>query len=61
MTQKFENIIKQQELLKVLASSKSNMRKVILLNADKNLIATICESIFNLLKQNLDKNTSDLD
>jgi len=60
MTQ-FENIIKQQELLKVLASSKGNMRKVILQNADKKLIAAICEIIYNLLEQNLDINTSDLE
>jgi hypothetical protein len=40
-----ERVEKNVDFLKILCKWKSNMRKVILTNADKNLINTICECI----------------
>ena len=51
MNPSLNNINKQQDLLKVLATSKKGIRNAILSNADKKLVIAILESIFNLLNQ----------
>ena len=47
------NINKQQDLLKVLATSKKGIRNAILSNADKKLVIAILDPIFNLLNGSL--------
>ena len=40
-----KRVEKNVDYLKILCKCKSNMRKVILTNADKDLINTICECV----------------
>jgi len=61
MNQSLNNINKQQDLLKVLATSKKGIRNAILSNADKKLVIAILDSIFNLLNGNLNISKPDLD
>ena len=42
-----ERVEKNVDYLKILCKCKSNMRKVILTNAEKDLINTICECVCN--------------
>ena len=54
------NINKQQDLLKVLATSKKGIRNAILSNADKKLVIAILDSVFNLLNGSLNLSKPDL-
>ena len=49
-----ERVEKNVDFLKILSKCKSNMRKVILSNADKDLINTICECVHNCLNGNIE-------
>ena len=51
-----ERVEKNVDFLKILSKCKSNMRKVILSNADKDLINTICECVHNCLNGNIELN-----
>ena len=51
-----ERVEKNVDYLKILCKCKSNMRKVILTNADKDLINTICECVYNCLNGNIELN-----
>lgn len=51
-----ERVEKNVDFLKILSKCKSNMRKVILTNADKDLINTICECVHNCLNGNIELN-----
>ncbi len=51
-----ERVEKNVDFLKILSKCKSNMRTVILSNADKNLINTICECVHNCLNGNIELN-----
>ncbi len=44
------------DYLKILCNGKSNKRKVILTNADKDLINTFCECFYNCLNGNIELN-----
>ena len=54
-----EKFKKNQDTLKVLSRCKVNIRRAILLNADKDLIEVICHCIFNLLNGNINLSESD--
>ena len=54
------NLNKQQDLLKVLATSKKGIRNAILSNADKKLVIAILDSVFNLLNGSLNLSKPDL-
>ena len=47
------SLVSQHDLLKALAASKGNLRKAIIQNANKKLVLTICECVFNLLTGNI--------
>lgn len=49
-----DNIILHKDLLKILAYSKNRYKKAILNKADKKLILSICDIIFNVLSGNVD-------
>lgn len=49
-----DNIILHKDLLKILAFSKTRYKKAILNKADKKLILSICDIIFNVLSGNVD-------
>jgi hypothetical protein len=51
-----ERVEKNADFLKILSKCKSKMRKVILSNADKDLINTICECVHNCLNGNIELN-----
>ena len=51
-----ERVEKNVDFLKILCKCKSNMPKVILTNADKDLINTICECVYNCLNGNIELN-----
>jgi hypothetical protein len=51
-----ERVEKNVDYLKILCKCKSNMRKVIITNADKDLINTICECVYNCLNGNIELN-----
>jgi hypothetical protein len=53
------NLNKQSDMLKVLVHCKEKLRKVILKNADRDLVDAICQCINNLLIGNLDISESD--
>jgi hypothetical protein len=48
-----DNIILHKDLLKILAFSKTRYKKAILNKADKQLILSICDIIFNILNGNV--------
>jgi hypothetical protein len=48
-----ERVEKNVDYLKILCKCKSNMRKVILTNEDKDLINTICECVYSCLNGNI--------
>jgi hypothetical protein len=43
----------QKSALAILFTSKPSIRKIFLKHADKNLVCTICECVYNLLKGNI--------
>jgi len=47
---KIKNILDQKHLLRELSKKKSRYSKLILNNADSNLIKAICESLLNVLE-----------
>ena len=49
-----ERVEQNVDFLKILSKCKSNMRKVILSNADKDLINNICECVHNCLNGNIE-------
>ncbi len=51
-----ERVEKNVHYLKILCKCKSNMRKVILTNADKELINTISECVYDCLNGNIELN-----
>ena len=55
-----KNIEKNKQILCLLSNCKPSIRKAILAKSDKNLIATICEIVYNLLNNNLDINNTTL-
>ncbi len=55
-----KNIEKNKHILCFLSSCKPTIRNAILAKSDKNLIATICEIVYNLLNNNLDINKTTL-
>ena len=48
-----KKLIKQRDMLNLLASSKRNYKKILIDNADAKLLEAICESADNLLIGNL--------
>ena len=48
-----DNIILHKDLLKILAFSKTRYKKAILNKADKKMIVSICDIIFNILNGNV--------
>jgi hypothetical protein len=53
MVDSLQNIQSHKELIQVLANSKPRYRKAILKAADKKLVMTICDIIYNLLQGNV--------
>jgi len=53
MVDSLQNIQSHKELIQVLANSKPRYRKAILKAADKKLVLTICDIIYNLLQGNV--------
>jgi hypothetical protein len=51
-----ERVEKNVDFCKILSKCKSNLRKVILNNADKDLINTFCECVYNCLNGNIELN-----
>ena len=49
-----DNIILHKDLLKILAFSKTRYKNAIINKADKKLILSICDIIFNVLSGNVD-------
>ena len=48
-----KKLVKQKDILNLLASSKRDYKKILIENADKKLLEAICESADNLLVGNL--------
>jgi len=48
-----KKLVKQKDILNLLASSKRDDKKILIENADKKLLEAICESADNLLVGNL--------
>jgi hypothetical protein len=48
-----KKLVKQKNILNLLASSKRDYKKILIENADKKLLEAICESADNLLVGNL--------
>jgi len=51
-----ERVEKNFDFLKILCKCNKKMRKSILENADKDLVATICECVYNCLNGNIELN-----
>ena len=61
MNKTTELINKNKDILCVLGKCKQNIRKGIINNADKELINTICQCVYNLLKGNIELTNQEKD
>lgn len=59
MSSKNNNIVSHLDILKILAQPKNKYKNTIIASADKHLIKTICEGIYNLLRGNISISDSD--
>ena len=54
-----KRVVENLDFLKILSKCKKNMRKGIIMNADKELIYTLCECVLNLLNGNINISESE--
>ena len=59
MVKNIDNLKKNKNILEYLGKCKAKIRRAILANADKELVDSICQCVFNMLSGNIDLNENE--